>query len=136
MRLTRWLLLLQILAVMITFAYCQDVHYNYDRRVDFTSYKTYEWVELSGPDGVLSDELIDQDIKRAVDEQLAQKGLIRVDKDGNFEVGYHAILREEKNINLNTVGTGGPWGWGGWGRIQRRHCHGPDFYNNIRHAVD
>ena len=30
-------------------------------------------------------------------------------------IGYHAIIREEKSINLNAFGYGGgPWG-GGWG---------------------
>ena len=30
---------------------------------------------------------------------------------------YHAIVREEKNVNLSAFGDGGgPWGWGGgWG---------------------
>ena len=64
----------------------------------------------------MPDQLIDQDIKRAVDEQLAQKGLTRVEKDGDLKVGYHAVLREGKSVNLNAFGTrGGPWGWGGWG---------------------
>ena len=37
----------------------------------------------------MSDQLIDQSIKRAVDEQLAQKGLTRVDEDADLHVGYH-----------------------------------------------
>src|SRR5271166_6326318 len=63
------------------------------------------------------DQLTDQSIKRAVDEQLAQKGLTRVDNGADLQVGYHAIVREEKGINLSAFGDGGgPWGWGGgWG---------------------
>jgi hypothetical protein len=66
------------------------------------------------------DQLIDQSIKRAVDEQLVQKGLRQVEKDADLKVAYHAIIREEKNINLSASGMGGgPWGgwggpWGGW----------------------
>ena len=117
MRLTKSLTFLPALFFMITCAYSQDVHYNYDRSANFASYKTYQWVDLPEPGGAVPDQLIDQDIKRAVDEQLAQKGLTRVEKDADLKVGYHAILREEKAINLDAFGTGGgPWGWGGgWG---------------------
>jgi len=36
--------------------------------------------------GMSDDQLIIQDIKRAVDEQLAQKGLTRVEKNGAFRL--------------------------------------------------
>jgi uncharacterized protein DUF4136 len=83
-----------------------------------TTTKTCQWVELPGPGGAVPDQLITQSIKRAVDEQLAQKGLTRVDKGADLHVGYHAIVREEKGISLSAFGTGGggPWEWGGgWG---------------------
>ena len=68
--------------------------------------------------GMSDDQLIDQDIVRAVDEQLAQKGLIKVDKNPDLLVAYSAALREEKGINLNAFGSGGgPWG-GGWGGFE------------------
>jgi len=106
------------LLFVVASAYGQDVHYNYDRGTNFSSYKTYQWVDLPGPGGAVPDQLIDRDIKRAVDEQLTQKGLTRVEKDADLMVGYHVILHEEKGINLSALGTGGgPWGggWGGWG---------------------
>src|SRR5271157_2805262 len=117
MRLTKSLTFLPALFFMITCAYSQDVHYNYDRSANFASCKTYQWVDLPGPGGAVPDQLIDQSIKRAVDEQLAQKGLTRVEQGGDLYVAYHAIVREEKGINLSAFGTGGgPWGWGGgWG---------------------
>lgn len=46
------------------------------------------------------DQLINQDIKRAVDEQLAQKGLTKVEKNADLQVAFHAALHEEKSINL------------------------------------
>ena len=79
MRLTKWLTFLPAVFLMINYAYSQDVHYNYDRSTDFGSYKTYQWVDVPGPGDKIPDQLIDQDIKRAVDEQLAQKGLTRVE---------------------------------------------------------
>jgi hypothetical protein len=65
---------------------------------------------------VSDDQLLDQDIKRAVDAQLAQKGLNKVDKGGDLLVGYQASVNEEKSINLWGSGGNG-WGGGapGWG---------------------
>ena len=102
---------------MIACAYGQDVHYNYDHRANFAAYKSYEWVDLPDPGGAVPDQLIDQAIKRAVDEQLSQKGLTQVERDGYLKIGYHAILREEKAVDLSGFGTGiGPFGGGlgGW----------------------
>ena len=100
---------------MVVCAYGQDVHYNYDRGTNFAAYKTYQWVDLPG--GV-PDQLIDRDIKRAVDEQFAEKGLTKVEKNADLYVSYHAIVMEEKTVSLTAMGGGpafGAWGpWGGW----------------------
>lgn len=118
MRFTKWLTFIAAIFFILGCAYAQDVHYNYDRAANFAAYKTYQWVDLPGPGGKVPDQLIDQDIKRAVDEQLSQKGLTRVERDADLQVGYHAIIHEEKSINLNAWGMDGPWGgfggWGGW----------------------
>jgi Domain of unknown function (DUF4136) len=105
--------------LVIACAYGQDVGYNYDHGANFAVYKSYEWVQLPGPGGALPDQLIDQAIKRAVDEQLAMKGLIRVEQDGYLKIGYHAIVHEEKGTDLSAFGMGGgPLGggpgFGGW----------------------
>ena len=145
-RLSTWLSFFPALVFMVAYAWGQDVHYNYDRGANFGSYKTYRWVDLqSGPpkadastglpnppaglpelpigrppvgSTVSDDQLLDQDIKRAVDEQLAQKGLTKVDKNGDLLVGYQAAVDQEKSINLFGSGWGGGpggGGWGGWG---------------------
>ena len=117
MRLNKQLALLTVFSFIIACAYGQDVHYNYDHGANFAAYKSYEWVDIPGPGGAVSDQLIDQAIKRAVDEQLSQKGLTQVEKGGYLKVGYHALIREEKSLDLSGFGTGiGPWGGGlgGW----------------------
>src|SRR5215475_15222543 len=68
--------------IMVVHAYGQDIHYNYDRGANFGSYRTYQWVDIPG--GRVDDQFIDRDIKRAIDEQLAQKGLTRVEKDADL----------------------------------------------------
>lgn len=116
---------------MIAFAHGQDVHYNYARGANFSAYKTYQWVDtpsgapnlpvgpppniLSGESGgrvnVPDDQLLDQDIKRAIDERLALKGLTKVEKNADLYVVYRAGVHEEKSINL----FGSSWGGGGYG---------------------
>src|SRR6201987_2788088 len=142
MKITKWLILPQALLFMLASARGQDIHYNYDRGTNFQSYRTYQWVDLQrgpgspskadipaglpnlpvGPppmsgSNVQDDQLIDQHIKRAVDAQLAEKGLTKVDKSGVLLVGYQAQVREEKSINLWGSGANGAWGggpyWGG-----------------------
>jgi hypothetical protein len=138
MRITKYLTLPLALLFMLTCAKGQDVHYNYDRGANFQSYRTYQWATPpSGPpkadvpagspnlpigpspmsgSNVSDDQLLDQDIRRAVDAQLAEKGLTKVDKGGDLLVAYQAHLHEEMSINLWGSGTGG-WGGGGpfWG---------------------
>ena len=102
-----------VLAVFLFTAACafgQDVHYNYDRSANFATYKTYQWVDILG--GRVPDQLIDQAIKRAAEEQLAQKGLTRVESDADLYIGYQFVLNLEKSISLwDTVGGGPGWGW-------------------------
>jgi hypothetical protein len=118
--------------LMVLCAYGQEVHYNYARGTNFAGYKTYQWVDvpseanvkiedsgqLTGLSHVASqDQLVAQDIRRAVDEQLAQKGLNRVEKNGDLQISYHAVVRAEKGVNLSGSGWSPGRGWGsagGW----------------------
>ena len=114
MRVTRQVTFLGAFFVMTLSAYGQDVHYNYDRSANFATYKTYQWVEIPG--GSVPDQLIHQAIKRAVDEQLAQKGLTKVDNNADLYIGYQFVLNLEKSVSLWDTGGGGPgWGFDPWG---------------------
>ncbi len=90
-------------------AYGQDVHYNYDRTTNFAAYKTYQWVQIQGSE--VPDQLLDQNIKRAIDEQLALKGLTRVNDNANLFIAYQTAISQEKGVNL--WGTGPRWYGGG-----------------------
>jgi Domain of unknown function (DUF4136) len=114
MRLMNQMTLLAAFLFMAVSAYGQDVHYNYDRSANFAAYKTYQWVEIPG--GAVPDQLIDQAIKRAADEQLAQKGLTKVDNNADLYIGYQFVLNLEKSLSLWETGGAGPgWGLGPWG---------------------
>jgi hypothetical protein len=108
MKLSKQSILLLGLLFAVACAHGQDVHYNYDRGANFGAYKTYQWVDLPGR---VSDQLIDQAVRRSIDEQLAQKGLTKVESDGDLQVGYQAGITMEKGVNLWSTGAG-PVGWG------------------------
>lgn len=97
-------------------ALAQDVHFDYDRSTDYGKYKTYQWVDYK--EVPIGDQILDRDIKRAVDAQLAGKGLRQVESGGDLLVGYQAGISHEKEFN-SLGGWGGPGPWGGplgnWG---------------------
>jgi hypothetical protein len=95
-------------------AFGQEVQFDYDRSASFNAYKTYQWVDYKAVP--VGDQLLDQDIKRAVDAQLAGKGLRRVESGADLLVGYQAAISQEKQFD--SLGWGGPpvlGPWGNWG---------------------
>ncbi len=104
--------IIPLLVLFAVAAWAQKVHYNYDRSADFAAYRTYNWVTM--PSATAVDQLTDQDIRRAIEEQLAEKGLVRVEENPDLLVGYQLTVREQQQIE--TWGDVSPWGWGpAWG---------------------
>jgi hypothetical protein len=81
--------------------FAQDVQYNYDREADFTAYKSYQWVER---DRRTSDQLVDKDIRRAIDDQLARKGMQRVEGNGDLHILYQTAVDREKQLEGWSMG--------------------------------
>jgi hypothetical protein len=117
MRVTKQATFLATFLLMTVCVYGQDVHYNYDRSANFAAYKTYQWVDIPG--GSVPDQLVHQAIKRAAEEQLALKGLTKVENNPDLYIGYQVAINLEKSVSL--WGTSdGPWGgpWGGTRSMQ------------------
>ena len=94
----------------------QDVRYNFDRSANFSSYKTYKWVD--NPNAQKMSDLADRQFKAAVDAELGKKGLTRVESDdANLYITYQAALQQEKQYTSFDSGWGyGPgWGYGRYG---------------------
>src|SRR6267142_5959867 len=88
----------------------QKVSVDFDKAIDFSKYKTYAFTEGT-PTPVT---LTNQRIERAIEAQLAAKGLTRVESNGDLTVVYHCAVTE--HTQLNTTSLDG-WGWGpGWRR--------------------
>ena len=96
-------------------AWAQDVRYNFDKKTDFSNFKTYKWVVIKGAQTFNS--LIDQDIKDAVDAQLATKGLAKTEgESADLLIGYQGAVGQEKEFSSynSSWGYGPGWYGGGW----------------------
>jgi len=95
-------------------AVAQDVRYNFDKQADFAGFKTYKWVVLK--DAAKLNDLVDKQIKDAVDAELAKKGLTKSDADtADLYIGYQAGVSTEKQYTSFDTGWGYGPGWGsGW----------------------
>lgn len=90
----------------------QDVRYNFDKNADFSKFKTYKWVPIK--DAAKVNDLLDKQIKDALDAELATKGLTKVEgDDANLYIGYQAAVGEEKQFTSYSTGWGYGPGWGG-----------------------
>src|ERR1700730_12059172 len=83
-------------------AFAQEVQFDYNHSANFNAYKTYQWIDYKPVE--IGDELMDQDIKGAVDEQFAGKGLRRVESGADLLVGYQTGISQEKAFD--SIGTG------------------------------
>jgi len=90
-------------------AMAQDVRYNSMPGTDFTKYHTYKWVVIEGAQQ--PSQILDAQIKQAVDAQLSTKGLTKTDDDkADLYIGYQVALSQSQQ--WNSYGTGG-YRWGG-----------------------
>ena len=112
MRFLKRLSFIPVLNVCMTSLYAQDVHYNYDRSANFGAYKTYQWVDISGP-GLGGAGSVDRSVHQACGGRTTRaKSLTRVEKGADLHVGYHAIIREEKGSTCRHLVTGAARGDG------------------------
>jgi hypothetical protein len=109
-------LVLALVACSVTYA--QEVRTNYMPGTDFSKYHTYAWVdEVQGLPAVGGhpDQILDTQIKQAIDSQMAVKGLTKVvDGKPDLLLGYQLAIDREKQINGFASGMGGWGGMGGW----------------------
>ncbi len=99
--LSLWIFLLTV------FGCGPKVSRDFDPGMDFSRLKTYNW--QSKTDKKPEDALVDERIRSAVENSLAEKGFQRVSGKGDFSVDYqYRISRASKSSDLHTgVGIGG-----------------------------
>ena len=98
------------LALGASVAFAQAVTYDFDRSADFSTFKTYTWVQGTN----LSDELNHERVVNAIDAQLARKGFGKVDPNAGPDVLVAYRVAFERDLEFNGSSTGwGPYGLGG-----------------------
>jgi|SRR4029077_12369161 hypothetical protein len=109
----KYLILAAVLLLgSVTTTVAQDVRYNFAQGEDFSKYKTYKWVELKGADH--ANELTEKQIKGAIDNNLATKGLQKVDSDtADLHLSIQTAIGTEKQFTSYNTGWGYGPGWGG-----------------------
>jgi len=92
----------------------QDVRYNFDRKTDFSRFKTYKWITLK--DAAPVDELIGKQIINTIDTELSSKGLKKITgDDADLYIGYQAGVDKEREFTSYSTGWSyGPGWYGGW----------------------
>jgi hypothetical protein len=106
----RWVTVVVFLLSTAGALSAQDVKYNFMPGTDFSKYHTYKWVSIEG--GAHPNQIMDAEIKQAVDAQLSSKGLSKTDSDkADLYVGYQIAVDQEKQ--WNAYGMGGGLRWGG-----------------------
>jgi hypothetical protein len=107
MRITSFVVAAAVVALG-TVTLAQSVTYDFDRSTDFSRLRTYAWVRGTR----LDDELNHQRVLRAVDAQLALKGLAKVAARPDLLVAYHATF--DRDLQINGFSSGfGPYRFGG-----------------------
>jgi Domain of unknown function (DUF4136) len=111
-------LLLALLACTVT--YGQEVPTNYMPGADFSKYHAYAWAsDIQGLPAVGGDpdQILDAQVKQAIDLQMAAKGFTKVKDRGTADLllGYQFAIDQEKQTNDSGDNLGGWGGWAGWG---------------------
>jgi hypothetical protein len=98
------------LVVAITLA-AAGVTVDFDKNTDFSKFKTYAWKEGTPARNPLNEERV----HKAIEAQLAAKGLTPKDGEADCYVYSHVKTDKSQQVSVDSFGYGGYYGWSGWG---------------------
>jgi len=111
---TRFLAVGIVILLISSAAFAQKTNIDWDRGANFSQYHTYAWQKSPHP----AKGFWDQRIIDAVDKQLTDKGLTKVDSNPDMWVVYSNSIHDQKETIANGMGYPPMWGWGYWGPTQ------------------
>lgn len=77
----------------------QDVRYNSMPGADFSKYHTYKWVNAGRAH---PDQIMDAEIKQAIDSQLTTKGMTKTDDDkADLYIAYQTAFNQETQWDVS-----------------------------------
>ncbi|MBC6611163.1 DUF4136 domain-containing protein [Hymenobacter sp. BT507] len=99
---------------------------DFDHAVNFRAYKTWAWypqqpVDAEGGPAKGYESFLDQRLRTAIDRELANKGLTRVESNPDIYVAYNAKVEEKQSVSPYYNGLGYPYyGYGMYGGLYGR----------------
>jgi hypothetical protein len=107
--------ILKLLSMVVLLLVCCPVHgqtvrVDYDKMASFSGLTTYAW----GKGTPVANQLMDQRIVAGIDQQLAAKGMRKVDASANPDmiVLYHGAVSTQTQLDTTGMGWGMRWGGG------------------------
>lgn len=93
-----------------------DVTYDYDHKVDFSNYKTVQFLGWQKNTGDLVNDLDKRRIKDSFQSEIIRKGFLLVDSAADLGLTFYIVFDQKTSGTsyTNYVGAGGgaAWGWG------------------------
>jgi len=115
--------LLSAFSIIVLAVACSSakVRHDFDEEVDFANLQTYFWIakpdtEHIAPAKKRRRAFLDQEIKKAVNKNLATKGFRLDSTDPDFLMISHVDVKDKLNLTnwgYNYSGNWSYWGWGG-----------------------
>lgn len=88
----------------------QETKTDYDRKADFSQYKTFSFEKIETKDPLWADR-----ITAAVGAALTAKGLTQVETGGDIAIIAIGMSTDQQTLNTFYDDFGGGWGWRRWG---------------------
>jgi hypothetical protein len=109
--------LIFVMALIATPAMAQKVTIDYAHDFDFTSLKTFQYVDTAESNA--KNSLMADRVTSMIKKELTEGGLTEVSETPDLYVTYHYTSEENTSYNTTSMGYGGyggyGMGWGGWG---------------------
>ena len=110
MKVFRYLTPAIIALIALSSALAQEVQRDFDKKADFSQYKTYSWAKVQ-----TSNPLWQQRITDAVDKDLQAKGWQKVESGGDVALAAVGATENQQEYQTFYNGLGPGWRWRGFG---------------------
>lgn len=105
---------LAIIVLVLSSCATIKVTSDYDRSVDFTKHKTFEYYGWAEESGKLLNDLDKRRIEEAFGAEFRKRGLTLVKSDGDLIVSLFIVVEQKTQTTANTTTTGMGGGYGGY----------------------
>lgn len=114
--------ILPVLMIAVIISACSSIKVttDYDKTVDFTQIKTFEYYGWAAESDKLLNSLEKERIERAFGDELRSRGMEYVESGGDVIIALFVMTQNKTQYNATTTGMGygGHYGYGpgyGWG---------------------